>query len=361
MMSDKVSTLYCRRSGLAIAQIRTLCNGAFPLVTNMQACMYHPIYASDLNTLLSSLKRELNKAEEAEWNVTRQQENYLKLHISAVMYKLGVLVDDYACLPSWSVVAAAGNRLYALAGWYHYNTSKRIKLPRYYPNKDNLNTSWGNLSSWVDAAFEVKEAWQTGKDRMAKEELLKARTEAVLEIKHEAVYKRIDLNKVWNWMSLQLSEKYSDGRLATWKALWMNGDIEQERWNQDDIEDLQFACIECCDVGNEIMHFISQRLKHIKEMIVDFYSSFTILRSVRSEASGISAHPDLTPEEKAKQAEFFKEYDEQAAQLSELPPEPQRSQYPTLAGYLRAKAQWNILARRFSVVRATEPTKVEDL
>jgi len=79
-----------------------------------------------------------------------------------------------------------------------------------------------------------------------------------------------------------------------------------------------------------------------------FYSSFTILQPVAGN-SGSSLHPDLTEAERAKEKEFFSEFDAQASRLTELPPEPQRKDFASMALFIKAQAQHRLLARRFNL------------
>lgn len=339
----KTATIYCQRSGIAIAQVRTLCVDGFPFIKSMEGLLYHPIYNKNLDSLLALLRKDLTAAKEANWILSESAAQHAALCMSAILYKLGALQDDYACLPCDKVVIGSGNRLLALTNWYHHATSKRLQLPRYRPHRDNMNVGWGNLSSWLEACEEVRNTWETGKDANKKAAEL---TELTAKTQFSVRTKRNDLPGTWNWIAVQLSGTYPDGRIRTWKDLWMNGDIEQENWCLDDVEDLMFAVTECCDVGNEVMHYVSSRIKHLKEMIRDFYSSFTILSTSSGDAN---AHPDLTEAERAKEKEFFSEIDERASKLTELPPEPQRKDFASMALFIKAQAQHRLLVRRFSL------------
>ena len=339
----KTATIYCQRSGIAIAQVRTLCVDGFPFIKSMEGLLYHPIYNKNLDSLLALLRKDLRAAREANWILSAAAAQHAALCMSAILYNLGALQDDYACLPCDKVVIGSGNRLLALTNWYHHATSKRLQLPRYRPHRDNMNVGWDNLSGWLEACEEVRKTWETGKDANKKAAEL---TELTAKTQLSVRTKRNDLPGTWNWIAVQLSGNYPDGRIHTWKDLWMNGDIEQENWCLDDVDDLLFAITECCDVGNEVMHYVSSRIKHLKEMIRDFYSSFTILSARSSDAN---AHPDLTEAERAKEKEFFSEIDDRASKLTELPPEPQRKDFASMALFIKAQAQHRLLARRFSL------------
>ena len=339
----KTATIYCQRSGIALAQVRTLCVDGFPFIKSMEGLLYHPIYNKNLDSLLALLRKDLIAAREADWTLSDAAAQHAALCMSAILYKLDALQDDYACLPCDKVVIGSGNRLLALTNWYHHATSKRLQLPRYRPHRDNMNVGWDNLSGWLEACEEVRNTWETGKDANKKAAEL---TELTAKTQLSVRTKRNDLPGTWNWIAVQLSDTYPDGRIRTWKDLWMNGDIEQENWCLDDVEDLLFAITECCDVGNEVMHYVSGRIKHLKEMIRDFYSSFTILSTRSSDAN---AHPDLTDAERAKEKEFFSEIDDRASKLTELPPEPQRKDFASMALFIKAQAQHRLLVRRFNL------------
>jgi len=53
----KTATIYCQRSGIAIAQVRTLCVDGFPFIKSMEGLLYHPIYNKNLDSLLALLRR----------------------------------------------------------------------------------------------------------------------------------------------------------------------------------------------------------------------------------------------------------------------------------------------------------------
>jgi len=112
----------------------------------------------------------------------------------------------------------------------------------------------------------------------------------------------------------------------------------------DDVDDLCEAIFDLCDQGNEITHFIRTRMNHIRAILNDFYGSFTIVSS-----GGDSAMPseDQTSQEK----EFFAEFDRKVESLESLPPAPKREHFASLALFLRAQAQHNILVRRFNLFK----------
>lgn len=355
MLPEKV--IYCARSGLPLAKVTALCSQGWPFLNNVSGQMIHPVYELELAVLIARLKERSTKAQEAGWMIDDGYMNDIAVCMSAIMYKLDAMwmppsAESFhkiePTLPLPPVVVGSAQRLASLAGWYHFATSKRLSFPIYRPSKKNGNSGWQNFKDWLDTAWEIRDEWEKGRSESERVALLKKREEALLTVRGEDVYKRIDFLKVWNWIEIQLAAdpRYPVGRRATFKELFMKGDMSPEDWTTDDVEDFQFALTECCDIGNEIMFFINKRLNGIKANISDFFGSFTLITRVSGDANG-----EETAEEKAKTAQFFSDYDSRAANLEELPPEPKRESFANLAKYMQAQAQWRILKRRFDSLK----------
>lgn len=355
MSNLPIKTIYCQRSGLPLASITALCSNGWPFLTSLQPNMLHPIYSMPLGGLLNKFKHHLSLVEQAGWMVQDHELTEVKLCMSATMYALDAIwlppveaVHLWAklvpSLPGEAITAGSASRLYNLARWYHFGTSKRLEFPKYRINKLNQNLQWDNFRTWLDDAFSIKEQWEKGRDDLQNAETLRLRTEALVTVHSEAVYKRVDFNKVWNWIDIQLAinKNYPVGRRATFKSIFMSGELHPEQWTLDDIEDVQFAVLECCDMGNDISFFINKRLESIREIIKDFYSGFTLLTNVGKESK-----EEVTEAERIATGAFFAEYDRKAASLSEIPPEPKRADYGTPGQFAQAQAQWRILVRRF--------------
>lgn len=371
MSALPIKTIYCVRSGLPLASVTALCSSGWPLLQTINTSLLHPIYNMPLSGLLVKFKHHLDTCEEAGWFVPNHEIVEVKLCMSAIMYQLDAIwlppieavhlwQQLEPSLPMESVATASANRLFKLARWYHYATSKRMEFPRYRISKKNDNLQWQNFSAWLDDAFSIKTEWERGRKELEREHQLRLRTEALHTINSEAVYKRIDFNKVWNWIDIQLavSPKYPLGRRVTFKSLFMSGDMKPEEWTLDDVEDVQMAVLECCDMGNEISHFINKRLSHIRAMIRDFYSGFTLLNDVSGKSEINEAQSER---EREAEQQLFAEYDRKITDMAELPPEPTREQYPTLGRFLQAQAQHRILVRRFEESKKRSDTTPDPL
>ena len=361
--------IYCPRSGLPLAKVEALCSHGWPVINQLSSVttgLLHPVYAMPLEKLIVKLKGELAAAEQIAWCSIDADQREIQLTMSAIMYSIDAIWQPaqeathlwkrlVPSLPMWPVAVASGGRLLRLASWYHYATSKRLHFPSYRISQDVKNLHWENFSAWLDSAYEIKEEWEKGRDNLQHAEEVKARTDALLTVRADAVYKRIDLNKVWNWIDIQmrLDAKYPAGRRETFKTIFMTGDMHPEDWNTDDVEDGQMAILETCDVGNEIMFFIRTRLNNIHAIIRDFYSSFTLVRSVAREGS--ATLDSVSQLEQDRTTEFFGGFDKRAESLDAMPAEPQREHFASPAKYLQAAAQWRILKKRYDHVKQAAP------
>jgi hypothetical protein len=324
--------------------------------------LLHPIYGFPIEKLILKLDADLRSAEQVAWCVDAGMETEIRLTMSAMLYALETIWQPPVeathlwkqlepSLPSWAVAIGTGPRLLKLASWYHYATSKRLSFPLYRISTANSNLHWQNFGAWLDEAFEIKAEWETGKNKFAHEAELAKRTAALQEVRAEHIYKRIDFNKVWNWVDVQMSQfpAYPAGRRETFKTIFMKADQAPEEWTLDDIEDVHFAIVETCDMGNEISFFINNRLRQIRLVIEDFYSSFTLLSSVS--ADGMSALDEVTPQEQAATTAFFTSFDKRATELETLPEAPKRESFASYPKFLQAQAQWNILKRRYDLAK----------
>lgn len=355
--------IHCPRSGLPLATVTTICSHGWPLLSAFQTTLLHPIYNFPIEKLIIKLDSELREAEQVAWCIDPTGEVEIRLTMSAIMYALEAIWQPPVeathlwkqlepSLPSWAVAIGTGGRLVKLASWYHYATSKRLEFPRYRISTQNSNTKWENFAAWLDEAFEIKTDWEQGRDKLSHEEELRKRSAALLEVRADSVYKRIDFNKVWNWIDVQMAQypAYPAGRRETFKIIFMKGDQSPEEWTVDDIEDVHFAIVETCDIGNEICFFINNRLRQIRAVIEDFYSSFTLLSKVSGE--GIDALDAVTPQEQAASSSFFSSFDKRASELEQLPEPPKRESFASYPKFLQAQAQWNILKRRYDAMTA---------
>lgn len=355
MSSIFTSTINCARSGLPLVGVSVLCRGGTPLLASFDKELYHPIYGLSLGAILTRMNELITEQSEAAWMLPEGSDIDLRLCMSAVMYQLGCIwtphPDDYnyrgklvPSLPNSNVAASGAIRLFKLARWYHFSTSKRMDLPMYRISKQNGNLTWENFSTWLDDAYSVRTEWETGREELNRQDQLRLYTEALHMVRSADVYKRLDFRKVWGWLDLQMciDSRYPAGRRETFKSLFTKGDAHPEEWTMDDIEDLQIAIIETCDRENDVYFFVNQRIMNLRSVIEDFYGSFTLLSGGEPPATGAAA----VKEQEASTA-FFASFDAKAQSMEQLPPEPQRMQYVTLGKFLQARAQWNILKARF--------------
>lgn len=353
----QVKTIYCPRSGLPLVQLTNLCSANWPVLSNFSQSFLHPIYNVPLPALISKLSSQLVCLENNSWkSESSSEEIELALSLSAIMYSLECLVQDTRnpapSLPAFPVALGSASRVLHLASWYFNLTTHRLSFPQYHPNTVDKNLLWQNFSTYLDACFTIKDEWENGKKKLEAEEAVRLSQDASKEIRaSKLLIKRLDYNKVWNWIDTQISQstKYPAGRRETLKTMFLRGDLEPENWIADDIDDLSEAVFELCDTGNEISHFIQSRLNHIRDSLNNFYGSFTLIGGIADSGKDSVLVSDA---ETKKEKEFFENFDNQLIEMSELPPAPERSQFANLGLFLKAQAQHNILVRRWALLQS---------
>lgn len=359
-MSNITKTVYCAYSGVPLVNVTNVCSSGWALLNNPTFhTLVHPTYDLDLGKLLRKLTVQLLDAEANSWCLIESEITSIALTMSAIMYSLGAMWQPNSdalehgryiepSLPDQATTIGCAARLLELASWYHNETSKRITFPSWRPSKRSGNLNWHGFSNWLNACFEIQEEWNSVKRKRIDAELLDATTETLKTVRLAAVYKRIDIAKVWNWIELQAkcnSTKYATGRRETLKNLFLKGDSEPEAWLPDDCDDLIEMVTDCCDIGNEIMFYIRQRTTSIRASINDFYGNFTMLSSKANDSDG---GLELTHKERTAQDSLLGEYNDKLLGLTSAPPEPQLVDFPNRVHWLRAQAEWRILTKLFN-------------
>lgn len=349
-LASLIKTIYCQNSGVVLGQLEVLIlEGHLAyLESHSEAVYLHPFYRMNSVVLLSKLEDCLKFCQGNGWVCTHAEQQRLQLLCSAIMFSLGAIKQDGPSLPSFPIAAASAGRLIGLAKWFFYISSQRLSFPTYSVSSTNENRNWENFKHWLDTAYEIREEWGSKSRELQKEAEIRAREQSIKEIKSES-FRRVDTRKVWNWVHLQLVDHVPNGRIETFKNLFLNGDLEAHEWTLDDVEDLQIELIEHCDIGNEIMHFINKRLDGIKGLIKDFYSSFTLVTRVAGNGN-FSDQETQTAEEQS----FFSEFDKKAELLEQLPNEPKREDFATLGLFLKAQASHRILTKRFNAIQSSK-------
>lgn len=337
--------ILCHNSGVMLGTLEVLIiEGQIAYLESHSEAVYtHPFYRLTPSVLQNKLSDCLTRAHESEWSLSDSEKLRLRLLTSAVLHSLGAIKQHGYSLPSLPVAIGSAGRLLALAKWYFITSSQRVVFPTYSVSPGNQNMEWETLKHWLDVAYEVRDEWGKKVRLLEQEEQKRLYDENVRDIKSES-FRRIDLRKVWQWIQNQLEGRIASGRIETMKSLFMSGDVEAHEWLADDVDDLQEMLCLHCDLGNEIMFFINQRLNGIRALIRDFYSSFTLLGG-RGTEDGIGLH-DQDGQTKEEEA-FLKEYDDKVEALEELPQKPRRESFATFGLFLKSEAQWNILRRRW--------------
>lgn len=341
--------VFCSVSGAVLGTLEvSIVEGNLPFVQNFnEVQLLHPFFGQTDYNLLRKFDESLKWFAEHGWQPNLPQLLRLQVLMSATMHRMGSLKQETQTLPSYAITAGCAHRLYVLAKWFLMESSRRSILPTFSVAKRNDNLQWENLRFWLDEVAEVRERWRTRVSEIERETELRSKEVALREVMSSHT-RRVNLKNVWGWIELQLKMAIKDGRLETWKSLFMTGDLAPEDWLADDVDDLSEAIAQHCDIGNEIMYFVRNRLQAIREQIIDFYDSFTIVRTSVS---------SVTHQNNEKEDAILGEYDAKLEILGELPPAPQQKDFATVGLFLRAQAQHNILKSRWELIQKRNQDK----
>lgn len=355
--SSITKTIFCKNSGVVLANLEMkILEGHLPYLEYHTDALYlHPLYRMSSTVLIKKLEDALHQAQGNGWVLIDQEKLRLRLLTSAMMHAFQCIKQVEPCLPRFDIAAGSAGRLLGLAKWFYYISSQRMSFPTYSVSRRNDNMEWQNFKHWVDSAYEVRQEWANQSRELKREDELRSRSAALVEIKSEHI-RRVDVNKVWRWVELQLEPAIAAGTLVTWKDLFLNGDLNPVDWTADDVDDLRIAITNYCDTGNEVMFFVQSRLKAIRTMIAEFFSTFTIVGSNLNSSGKALSDEDQTDEEKA----FTDSFDSKVQALDELPPEPKRSSFETTGKFMKAQAEWSILKKRWELLKGKKPQTTAD-
>lgn len=371
-------TINCQRSGVPLVEVTTLCANGWALLSQpVFTTFIHPSYGLPLGKLCRKLELQLIDADHVEWDLPSSSILDISLSMSAIVYALDAMwlpSEDALItgrniepsLPDTRTTIGCADRLLKLAGWYFAETSRRITFPLWKPSKNAGNLNWHGFSSWLDACCELQEEWQTCKRRAENKALIRSTEDVLKLVSQSQVYKRIDTKKVWNWIELQacdFQDKYPAGRRETLKSLFMTGELEPEVWTSDDCDDLIEMVVDTCDLGNAITSYIRNRVSNIRAAIFDFYGDFTLIGG-RGVGSASGSGLELSVKEQEAEDKLFGNYETKLVGMTELPPVPNPADYPSRVLALKARAEWNILNKLFTVRtarKAAEQDKGEQL
>lgn len=357
--------LYCTRSGVPLCKVTKLNRGGWPISGTALGELAHPIYSYSLHKLIAGLEHHLDIiyqegfkfSTEHEW---RKQD--LALHISAIMHSIEAIWQPppgghtIGSLPSTVVAIGCAPKFLELVTWYHEQTSKRLKFPIYRIHPNNGNMNWENFNGWLEAATAVKIRWESGKDKIMREADIKATEDALLEVRAKSIWKRLDYVKVWNWIDMNLSHGVNESRRAHYRELFLKGDTNPDDYTMHSVDNFMCDVVEYCDLGNEIMFFIRERMNMIRTVIQEFCSGYRLMTDVVSLGGVLNTEAER--QEFEKTTATLAHITGDVTQLTELPPQPVRSNFKSFALFLQAQARWNITKREWDKQQANAATAV---
>lgn len=342
-------TVNCHKTGVALGVLEVcIVESAAPFVQNFQTMqMVHPFFGLSEYVILKKLEESLNFCWSRAWEVDSRQIERIQILMAVIMDRLGIYRSDEPTLPDESIAVGSAHRLFKLSKWWMDSTTRRIQFPTYSATRRNGNLHWENFKTWLDAAFEYRAAWEKAKAKVETDEELRIREAAAREARKSGG-RRVNLNRIWNWLELQFRGHIPTGRIITLKEIFFTADLQPEDFLKDDIDDLAEAVIEYTDIGNDLTLYIRDRLAAMYEANKDYYDSFVV---VNRAGSFVSEKP--TALEIQKENSLYKEYDDIVRDLLEPPPPPNPADFRgDVPLRLKAEARHRLLLQRWTFLQA---------
>lgn len=351
--------IYCARSGVPLCKVTKLNRGGWPLTGATVDGILHPIYNSPATKLIKGLQDHVRHLHGAGFklddnNHWRQQD--IALHLSAIMHEMDAIWTppaggrDRTSLPSWLVSMSCAVKLLDLASWYFYESSQRMRFPLYRVHPNNNNMQWNNFNGWLEVAEGIRVKWQSGKEEMLRDAEIKSKTDALLEVRARNVWKKLDLMKVWNWIDIQMAVAIPAAKREDYKTLFLKGDSKPEDYLMADVDDFIAIILDHCDIGNEIMHFIQERMRMVRSIIQEFCTGYRLITDVMDMGGLINSESERN--ELAVTTATLAKFAGNVTELTELPPAPERKDFDSNAKFLQAQARWNITKREWDKQQA---------
>lgn len=325
----------CRFSGLLIGKLEyEVLEGYQPWLSHwkdMQAV--HPVFSMPTQRLLAYTRKnyeQLIKASE-DGEATHQENDKLRVSWLACLHSLGSIKQEAVALPDLQVVHRTMKKLVALAYWKHVLDSKRFGFPTFKINRVNANTRFDNIDFYIDACFELKDAYDKGitdleeleRKHQADKALAALRSSWVVPVSNKAL---------WRWVRAHLPAKYEADAQGWMSTLFLGNEKAVCEFDPDEVDLMdQIICGECPQ-GTGVLTAVRARIEAVRKMIVDSRTAFDI---------------DLT------------DFAAPASEVDE--PEPQRKDFAKDSAFIRARAMWWLGQQERKKRALTKPKAIGDL
>jgi hypothetical protein len=343
----KSLTLYCARTGVAIATMQMLQQaGRLPYLSQWKDSQaYHPLFSLSQNQLLAWTRKNWNYLfrNQASDHVSEVQREQFQIAFMAILHSLNCIDQQVPALPDFHTVNTNMQRLLELAYWYNYLDSRRFRFPTLRINKLNGNDALHEIGAYFDICDSVRHDWETSRDAKFEDAKLEAARRAERAVRGSHV-KAVSKKALWNWFLSSLasgnSKKYTLPEWIEWKEdsakLWFASESAQLQYSLDDVDSIEEVFILECTLGTTVSHAFTKELEKIRSNIRNHQKVFEIDWSAignvgvyRTDAEGnkVGAHAEnAAPPEPGE--------------------EPKINEFISRTDYIRAKAKWDIACRQ---------------
>lgn len=325
--------LYCDLSGIWIGVISTInVAGHSPYLGQWKATQArHPVFSLPVGRRLK-LAREsylrfcaLSPEEIADMDTVKQQEQLLRVLALSMLHDLTDVKQDSVWLPSFAIVTNVWSSLLSLSYWKLYLESARFRFPslRIFPD-----TADGDLSGFLQACWDRKKEYERNVSAAISEEEQKRLEQAeriMLRIRDDIAGKRPMSSKLlWRWFEQNMPPRYKKDVGGWMQEIFFANEKTIHEWTIKDVELMAEMTAAELPLGSSISHAFFEVLNSKRQLLATYYRAYDIL----DEGFG-------------EEYEAVESGEAQAPSTEPLP-EPVKTDYVSLALFLKAKALWHL-------------------
>lgn len=282
----------------------------------------HPIFAAESRWLLSRM---------GSWAAQKFTEEESKLLFLALLHDTELVEFRATAHPSAAMVALNMEPLARIHSWMIGLSRRTLVLPKFVVQQDNRDLK--NIKHWIETWYGARKDYEDGYNKYLLDQKLAGKEEALERLIKNAQKSTDDFAGLLCTWALQASSA-PKGIGEYWRELFTLKGLKVYAARTVDLQELVDHMEENLEHGSI---FAANTLKHLRTLL-------------KKNQAGLNYGLGITDEDLAEiDSSPFKivegsveEHNMQIIAAGAPEEEPQRKDYPSIVGYLRARAAWQL-------------------
>lgn len=333
-------TIYCRLSGVQLGVLEyAAVAGHAPWVASWkESILLHPVFSYTPAKRLAFARSEWQRLGKAVADGVASDAECIMLRVCflATLHSLDSIQQDMPALPPLYIVESYMQRVFQLAAWKHYLNSARFVFPRYKINKANKNSTFEHIADYLEVCEQIKSNYEKGVKDIDEQEKVAA-AERALKMLRDVWVNPITNKQLYRWVRDNLPAQFAADAEGWMATLFLGseriilGFERNAKALKAAIQMMDDIIQSHCPMGTGFLKLVRARLDEIWSIFEDNNEAFTV---------------------------NFEDYEEDEEEEAEgAAPKapvvaPQRKDFPTLAGYIKANAA-HYLTQRAKQVKSS--------